>query len=102
MQGSDVLDDNALQWLSVTCPSGMFISLFGPKALNILYPSADYHSFKRELANSMEMDDTDQLVNEKWKAYGQQFLELCIHHKAVAESVSPAVLFCSDLIPTTL
>ncbi|PPQ66885.1 hypothetical protein CVT26_009825 [Gymnopilus dilepis] len=73
VQGSDVLDDNALQWLSVTCPS-------------------DYHSFKRELANSMEMDDTDQLVNEKWKAYGQQFLELCIHHKAVAD----------DLIPTTL
>jgi len=51
--------------------------------LNVLC-DLDYHSFKRELTNSLDEDvpDLEELVNIKWDQYGQMFLHLCIDHKA--------------------
>ncbi|KAF5330827.1 hypothetical protein D9619_005674 [Psilocybe cf. subviscida] len=69
----DVLPDDALQYLSATCPT-------------------DYESFRRELTVSTFLEGAAavQLAQSKWQAFGQQFLKLCIEHKTRLEARPPA------------
>lgn len=76
----EVFDDTVLQYLSAICPNGMH-NYFYQNLFNSTAP--DYQSFRKEIVNSLDMDETYSIgiAQQKWDQYGQKFLQLCIEHK---------------------
>lgn len=95
---TEVFDDMVLQYLSITCPSGMhnysYRNFFKSTAL-------DYRSFKKEVVNGLDMDEphSTNIAQQKWDQHGQKFLQLCIEHKTGSlEFVQWSLVILFDLI----
>lgn len=46
----------------------------------------DYNSFKKHLIDAIDIEGpaANEYANQRWAAYGQKFLQICISHKTAA------------------